>query len=145
MNRRVFFQKTIKYTSLAGISLLTFFGLFPDLINQKKSIRKVILGKASKLFATGNVTIQKVHDETVIVLQKETGIIEAYNAKCTHAGCMVEWNESQHSFICKCHGGVFNEKGDPIAGPPKKPLIQLHVDIRTTTDEIILYMDDASI
>jgi Rieske Fe-S protein len=58
---------------------------------------------------------------------------------------MVEWNESQHSFICKCHGGVFNEKGDPIAGPPKKPLIQLHVDIRTTTDEIILYMDDASI
>jgi Rieske Fe-S protein len=144
MKRRTFFQQTIKYTSLSGLSLLTLFGLFPELINQKKSIRKVILGNASKLFSVGKALVRKVNDETVIIVQKESGVIEAFSAKCTHAGCMVEWKEAQHAFLCKCHGGVFNEKGDPIAGPPKKPLNKIQVDIRKSSDEIILYLDDKS-
>ncbi len=145
MKRRTFFQQIIKYTSLSGLSLLTFLGLFPELINQKKSIRKVILGKASDLFSSSKAIVRKVNDETVILLQKQTGDIEAFNAKCTHAGCMVEWKETQHAFLCKCHGGIFNEKGDPIAGPPKKPLNKIQVDIRTSSDEIILYLDDKSV
>jgi Rieske Fe-S protein len=144
MKRRTFFQQTIKYTSLSGLSLLTLFGLFPELINQKKSIRKVILGNASKLFSVGKAIVRKVNDETVIIVQKESGDIEAFSAKCTHAGCMVEWKEAQHAFLCKCHGGVFNETGDPIAGPPKKPLNKIQVDIRKSSDEIILYLDDKS-
>jgi Rieske Fe-S protein len=145
MKRRIFFQQTIKYTSLSGLSLMTLFGLFPELINQKKSLRKVILGKASMLFSGGKAIVRKVNDDTVIIVQKESGEIEAFSAKCTHAGCMVEWKETQHAFLCKCHGGVFNEKGDPIAGPPKKPLNKIQVDIRKSTDEIILYMDDTSV
>jgi Rieske Fe-S protein len=144
MKRRTFFQQTIKYTSLGGLSLLTLLGLFPELINQKKTFKKVILGKASKLFSAGKSIVRKVNDETVIILQKETGGIEAFSAKCTHAGCMVEWNDTQDTFLCKCHGGVFNEKGEPIAGPPKKPLNRIQVDIRKSSDEIILYLDDKS-
>ena len=145
MKRREFFQKTVKYASLTGLSLLTFFSVFPDLFNKKRVIRKVIIGKVSDIFSSKNFIKQKVHDETVIILHNSKGEIQAFNASCTHAGCMVDWNDMNHSFQCKCHGGVFNEKGDPIAGPPKKPLQRLHVDIRTSTNEIILYMDDASL
>lgn len=144
MKRRSFLEKAIKFTSLGGLSLLTLFGVFPELINKKKSLRKVILGTPSKVFAHGNTITKKIENETVIVLQKEHGVIEAFSAKCTHAGCLVEWNDAQHSFLCKCHGGVFNEKGDPIAGPPKKPLEQFQIDIRESSNEIILYLNDAS-
>ena len=144
MKRRSFLEQAIKYTSLGGLSLLTFFGVFPELINKKKSLRKVILGTPSKVFAQGNVITRRIENETIIVLQKEMGVIEAYSAKCTHAGCLVEWNDPQHSFLCKCHGGVFNEKGDPIAGPPQKPLEQFQIDFRKESNEIILYLNDAS-
>lgn len=144
MKRRLFIEKAVKYTSLGGLSLMTVFGIFPELINKKKSLRKVILGKASTLFSDRKAITKRIEDETVIVLQKESGAIEAFSAKCTHAGCLVEWNETQHSFLCKCHGGAFNEKGDPIAGPPKKPLERFQIDIRETSNEIILYLKDAS-
>ena len=144
MKRRVFFQATIKYASLAGLSALTVFSIIPDIFNKKRSVKKIILGKASDIFSSNTAIVQKVNDETVIIVQNTTGEIQAFNATCTHAGCMVEWNDTQHSFHCRCHGGIFNEKGDPIAGPPKKPLRQLQVDIRTSTNEVILYLDDAS-
>ena len=144
MKRRSFLEKAIKYTSIGGLSLLTLFGVFPELLKKKKSLRKVILGTPAKVFAQGKVITKRIENETIIVLQKEMGVIEAYSAKCTHAGCLVEWHESQHSFLCKCHGGVFNEKGDPIAGPPKKSLEQFQIDIRKESNEIILYLNDAS-
>ena len=144
MKRRSFLEQAIKYTSLGGLSLLTLFGVFPELINKKKSLRKVILGIPSTVFAQGNALTKRIEDETVIVLQKEDGVVEAYSAKCTHAGCLVEWNDAKHSFLCRCHGGVFNEKGDPIAGPPKKPLERFQIDIRKSSNEIILYLNDAS-
>jgi isorenieratene synthase len=50
---------------------------------------------------------------------------EAIVRTCTHAGC-----ETAHigtSFVCPCHGGVFDDVGDPIAGPPTRSLSRLSV------------------
>jgi menaquinol-cytochrome c reductase iron-sulfur subunit len=41
---------------------------------------------------------------------------------CTHLGCGVRWDPQRESFLCPCHGGVFNQSGNVISGPPPKPL-----------------------
>jgi menaquinol-cytochrome c reductase iron-sulfur subunit len=52
-----------------------------------------------------------------------------YNAKCTHLGCLVDWNDRGMAgalgwnFYSPCHGGVFRmDDGEVLAGPPPRPL-----------------------
>lgn len=41
---------------------------------------------------------------------------------CTHLGCPVSWQADRSSFICPCHGGVFDANGKNVAGPPPRPM-----------------------
>jgi menaquinol-cytochrome c reductase iron-sulfur subunit len=41
---------------------------------------------------------------------------------CTHLGCPVSWQPDRSSFICPCHGGVFDANGNNVAGPPPRPM-----------------------
>ncbi|MBE3559675.1 MAG: Rieske 2Fe-2S domain-containing protein [Ktedonobacteraceae bacterium] len=41
--------------------------------------------------------------------------IIALSAACTHMGCIVQWQESDRSFHCPCHGGLFDAYGRPSA------------------------------
>jgi Rieske Fe-S protein len=42
----------------------------------------------------------------------EKGQIIAMSAACTHMGCLVHWQNTNRTFQCPCHGGVFNESGN---------------------------------
>jgi len=41
---------------------------------------------------------------------------------CSHLGCPISWQADRSSFICPCHGGVFDADGKNIAGPPPRPM-----------------------
>lgn len=45
-----------------------------------------------------------------------------FSSTCTHLACNVVWREEAQVFECPCHSGRFNADGEPIAGPPKRPL-----------------------
>lgn len=45
------------------------------------------------------------------------GALHVYSAICTHLGCTVEWNESEESFDCPCHGSRFSFAGKVVNGP----------------------------
>jgi len=64
--------------------------------------------------------------KTVYVLRNRSGV-QAISPSCTHLGCPVQWSEGSRSFICPCHGGVFDETGRVIGGPPKRPLERIQV------------------
>ena len=48
---------------------------------------------------------------------------------CPHLGCPVAWTPGDHKFHCPCHGSVFNEAGDHIAGPAPRGMTELDTKI----------------
>lgn len=68
------------------------------------------------------------YDGIKIALYKdETGKAHALNPTCTHAGCIVNWNNSEKSWDCPCHGGRYTVDGKVITGPPVKDLEKLNI------------------
>ncbi len=61
----------------------------------------------------------------LLVFRDQSGRLRAFDSKCTHAGCNVEY-QGQRIF-CHCHGGTYDLDGKNIAGPPPRPLTELIV------------------
>lgn len=141
MNRRKFFDLLVQSLAITGVSAITLAGLFPALFSKKRSIHKVVLGTEEELFSDNSYIIKHIDQQTFIIKKGKDGSIDAFDAACTHAGCPVQWNDSKKSFLCKCHGGVFDANGSPVSGPPKKPLNKVNLMKRNQTQEIILYLD----
>jgi menaquinol-cytochrome c reductase iron-sulfur subunit len=43
-------------------------------------------------------------------------------SRCMHLGCPVRYVQAAERFICPCHGGVYNFRGQVAGGPPVRPL-----------------------
>jgi Rieske Fe-S protein len=61
----------------------------------------------------------------------------AISTRCAHLGCPVRWVDAAERFICPCHGGVYNLLGQPVGGPPVRPLDRFPT--RLTGDRVQLY------
>jgi Rieske Fe-S protein/ferredoxin len=68
--------------------------------------------------------------KTAYVLRKQDGGLQVLSPSCTHLGCPVRWAGNSRKFLCPCHGGVFDENGRVVGGPPKQPLVQLETRLR---------------
>jgi glycine/D-amino acid oxidase-like deaminating enzyme/nitrite reductase/ring-hydroxylating ferredoxin subunit len=58
----------------------------------------------------------------VAVYRDPMGVVVELSAVCTHLGCIVEWNTSEKSWDCPCHGSRFAPDGRVLNGPAKKAL-----------------------
>jgi Rieske Fe-S protein len=61
----------------------------------------------------------------LVIFRNNDGVLKAFDSKCTHAGCNVEFQGNQ--IYCNCHGGTYDLNGKNIAGPPPRPLTELGV------------------
>jgi Rieske Fe-S protein len=50
------------------------------------------------------------------------GCVHAVSARCTHMGCIVDWNNEAQSWDCPCHGSRFSPAGAVLHGPAVDPL-----------------------
>ena len=44
------------------------------------------------------------------------------SSRCAHVGCPVNYVDAAQSFVCPCHGGVYDFRGLRVGGPPPRPL-----------------------
>jgi glycine/D-amino acid oxidase-like deaminating enzyme/nitrite reductase/ring-hydroxylating ferredoxin subunit len=62
------------------------------------------------------------------VYRDEEGCLHASSAVCTHAGCVVRWNQLESSWDCPCHGSRFEPDGEVVSGPARERLAKADIE-----------------
>ncbi len=95
--------------------------------------------KVNYTFTAQDGWVKATKRRSVYVTDLGDGEWRVFSRTCSHLGCLVRWEESQESFLCPCHGAVFDKDGAVVAGPPPKPLQKLEVKV----DKGLLYVKEA--
>lgn len=73
------------------------------------------------------------HDPAVLIRTGERTFL-AYDQRCTHLACAVIPRLEHNDIYCPCHEGYFDlATGAPKAGPPRRPLPRITLEIRNGT------------
>jgi menaquinol-cytochrome c reductase iron-sulfur subunit len=63
-------------------------------------------------------------------IKDEYDHVVAISSRCAHVGCPVRYVAAAQSFVCPCHGGVYDFRGIRTGGPPPRPLDRFYTLIR---------------
>jgi Rieske Fe-S protein len=70
-------------------------------------------------------------EDACILVRTAVDRFVAYSQKCTHLSCAVTPQPSENCLHCPCHNGFFDlATGVPTAGPPRRPLPRIMLEIR---------------
>ena len=73
------------------------------------------------------------HDTCLLVRAGEDEFL-AYSNKCSHLACAVTPEFETGRLLCPCHHGSFDlATGRPLAGPPRRPLNRIILEVRDGT------------
>jgi Rieske Fe-S protein len=106
----------------------------PDLIKENWNVAKRFVidrFQAERVDSIGDVVgagegkIVEYQGELVALYRDPSGTLYACSAKCTHAGCIVQWNDMEKTWDCPCHGGRYQASGERIYGPPADDLADI--------------------
>ena len=74
------------------------------------------VGTLDELKAQGFLLNEDLDVGAVLVRETEDKSLIAIDPTCTHAGCLVEWEKEENSFVCPCHNSMFKQDGTLIGG-----------------------------
>lgn len=73
------------------------------------------------------------HDTCLLVRSGEHEFL-AYSNKCSHLSCAVIPDVKTGRLLCPCHHGSFDlATGRPLAGPPRRPLARIVLEVQGGT------------
>lgn len=100
-----------------------------------KDIGPVAIARVGEL-AVGQAAVfsyPREHDTCLLVRSGEREFL-AYSNKCSHLSCAVLPDVKSGRLLCPCHHGSFDlATGRPLAGPPRRPLARIVLDVRDGT------------
>ncbi|NIM05236.1 MAG: Rieske 2Fe-2S domain-containing protein [Armatimonadetes bacterium] len=100
------------------------------------AIEEVTAGQP-KLFRASHVDRdgwrQTARRESVYAVTQDGKDYVVFSNACTHLGCPVHWDDSAQSFLCPCHNGGFNIRGEVTKGPAPRPLDRLEHKVEEGT------------
>lgn len=69
-------------------------------------------------------------EKGVYVWRRGDGDFVVFSRACTDLSCPITHDPGSGWFFCPCHGGIFDEEGNPRAGPPSRPLYRYATRLR---------------
>jgi Rieske Fe-S protein len=75
----------------------------------------------------GEGRIVLVNGQKVAVYHDELGALSGVSPVCTHLGCDVNFNNSEKTWDCPCHGSRFDTDGRVLNGPATKDLAPVSI------------------
>lgn len=90
-----------------------------------------LLGTTTELSVGGSKLFTYPDDgERCLLVRTGQSEYVAFSQKCTHLACAVVPEPQHDRFHCPCHAGYFDIRtGRPIAGPPRRPLPQVELEV----------------
>ncbi|MFF5448791.1 FAD-dependent oxidoreductase [Streptomyces sp. NPDC012888] len=70
----------------------------------------------------GSGALVRIGGHRCAVYRDPEGVVTAVSARCTHLGCLVQFNNAERAWECPCHGSRFDTDGSVIHGPATRPL-----------------------
>jgi len=96
----------------------------------KPPVRKIAGADAIPIGGSLVYNYPEPHD-TCIVVRNGPRQFVAFNQKCTHLSCAVVPDLQRGRLHCPCHNGSFElATGVPVAGPPRRPLERITLELR---------------
>ncbi|MEU0331970.1 FAD-dependent oxidoreductase [Streptomyces sp. NPDC006193] len=102
----------------------------PSLLKTQAQVARHFVGDRLKPpasvddLAPGDGALVRSGGERLAVHRDEEGALHAVSARCTHLGCLVDFNRAERAWECPCHGSRFDVDGKVIQGPAVEPLEQ---------------------
>lgn len=72
--------------------------------------------------APGSGAVVRLEGKRCAVYRDESGVARIVSARCTHLGCLVQFNDAEKVWECPCHGSRFATDGAVLHGPATRPL-----------------------
>jgi nitrite reductase/ring-hydroxylating ferredoxin subunit len=83
----------------------------------------------------GSGAVVRVGGQQCAVYRDDAGGLHSVSARCTHLGCLVQFNDAERAWECPCHGSRFNVDGAVIQGPANSPLERRGLEAQRVDDE----------
>ena len=65
----------------------------------------------------------------VWLIKRDDKTVDAFTSICPHLGCSINFETSNNSFLCPCHGGTFGVQGGKVSGPVPRGMDSLECKI----------------
>jgi thiosulfate dehydrogenase [quinone] large subunit len=103
------------------------------------SSQGTLLARGSQLTTSNAITAtDPASGDPVLVIKLPSGSVVAYDALCTHAGCIVEYDAGSVMVICPCHGAQFDPAHNArvLAGPTDQPLAAIPIRVDPNSGDV---------
>ncbi len=125
----------VKYILLTSAALVVgqFWIVLRSLFGEEETLRhSVVIARVDELAIGKAKTFYYPEGSTPrILVRTGTDSFVAYDQQCTHLLCPIVPATEQGKLHCPCHNGWFDlHTGDPIAGPPRRRLPRIRLEVR---------------
>lgn len=117
--------------ALAGVSVFTAVGCAASESQTVVPLSELPIGQR----------VRVLDGENPVELIRTAEGVEARSLWCTHTGCEVRWMADRQEYFCPCHDGVFDSRGEVVAGPAPRRLNRYPIQVTET--EILLGVSGA--
>ena len=108
------------FATLAGVALALV--AWPRMALGGKKWVAVPLAKAPKLQKVGGSMVTRIRGKELLLVRESETVAHAFEAKCPHEQCDLNYAPDSKKIECPCHAGLFDLTGKVLEGPPPRAL-----------------------